>query len=344
MPIQGSLRDLSVLEALQLIGSQRKSVTLEISADDERALFHFREGRLIAARRTQRGRGEPFLAALAALGHVSPADALALGQQVHENGRDPWSVAIEVSHLERETCARVYQATVEAILDRVLLWERGHFAMLPPAAAPSVFDPGLGTDVLLLDAMRRLDELAAWKQGELPPECVPCLSGSAETVVSSDPVRRAALRQVDGHRTVAEIVGAARLGEYEIYQTLCEGIGEGWIEILDRPCRGDAPPPPVREILRRAPALAALFVLLILVATSSLIGKRISPDDAQWQEARARWEEIDLTRALDVYRYRTGAYPEGLETLEEAGLPLPPHALDRWLYQPDRDSFRLLRR
>ena len=35
MPIQGSLQDMSVLEAIQLIGTQRKTATLKIESGDD---------------------------------------------------------------------------------------------------------------------------------------------------------------------------------------------------------------------------------------------------------------------------------------------------------------------
>ena len=48
MPIQGSLQDMSVLEAIQLIGTQRRTATLKIESEDDDVQLHFREGMLIA--------------------------------------------------------------------------------------------------------------------------------------------------------------------------------------------------------------------------------------------------------------------------------------------------------
>jgi hypothetical protein len=343
MPIQGSLRDLSVIETLQLVGNQRKTVSLRLATEEDEVVLHFREGLLTSIRAIQGGRREPFLDALVALGHISPSEALPLSAQVWEEGRDPWIVACEVPHLERGTCERVFLGVTEALLDRILLWDRGHFAMLPPASAEAVFRPGLAMDNILLDAMRRLDELAAWKQGDFPASAIPFLASGGDLVVSSDPLRRAVLRQVDGRRSIREIVEATRLGEHETYATIADGVQGGSIHLLSRPVAA-APQAPTREILRRSPALAVLLLILLLVATSSWVDKRLSIDQGPWHEARARWEEIDLRRLIEVHRYRTGSYPRELGGMERSGVDIPRSMTERWFYQMDGASYRLIPR
>ncbi len=229
---QGSLSDLSVIETLQLIGNQRKTVSLRLASDEEEVVLQFREGLLTSARVMQGPRREPFLDALVALGHLSPNEALPLGAKIWDEGRDPWTVVREVAHLDRETCERVFLGMTEALLDRVLLWDRGHFAMLPPTHAEEVFHPGIPIDNLLLDAMRRLDELAAWKQGEFLPSAIPFLAAGGDLIVSSDPLRRTVLRQIDGRRTIQQIADATRLGEHATYSTIADGVRDGAVQIF----------------------------------------------------------------------------------------------------------------
>lgn len=343
MPIQGSLRDLSVIETLQLVGSQRKTVSLRFATEEQEVVLHVHEGLLTSIRATRGDRREPFLDALVALGHLSPSEALPLSAQVMDERRDPWIVACEVPHLERETCERVFLGVAEALLDQILLWDRGHFAMLPPTTAEAVFKPGLAIDNILLDAMRRLDELAAWKQGSFPATAIPYLASGGDLVVSSDPLRRAVLRQVDGRRSIREIVEATRLGEYETYATIADGVQGGAIQILSRAI-APAPQTPTREVLRRSPALAVLLLILLLVATSSWVGQRLLIDQGPWHEARTRWEEIDMRRLIEVHRYRTGAYPRELGEIEASGIEIPRSASKRWFYQIDGASYRLIPR
>jgi len=341
MPVQGSLRDLNVLDLLQLISAQRKSVTLRLESGSEVVESHFQEGLLTACHRRGVGANEPFLDTLVGLGHISPSEALEVTSQVQDHGRDLWTVVRELPHLQRGTCEEVYRQATEATLDRILLWGKGRFSMLPLAPIEAPFRPGLSVDVLLVDAMRRLDELAAWKQGSLPAASVPCLAKVEEHLVSSDPLRRAVLRQIDGRRTVGQIAEAARLGEYEVYQTIAGGIEAGWIQILGTVEIPPPAPPAKSEVLQRAPALAALLILLVLGVGSSWIGVRFGAGSTAWIEARTRWEEVDLRRMIEVYRYRHGSYPSDLTALIDEGLPLPKDAPERWGYRLDADAYRL---
>jgi hypothetical protein len=342
MPIQGSLRDLSVLEAIQLIGTQRKTVTLRLQCDPEEFHLHFEDGLLVASHRRGGGRDEPFLEAMVAMTHLSPPEAARIGQHLRSSPRDMWSSVLDQPHLDRETCERVYLLATEAIIDRVLLWDRGHFALLPPTKVEPVFSPGLSLDTVLLDAMRRLDEVASWKKGMLPPTSVPCLNGQEELYISSDPLRRAVVRQVDGRRTMNQIVEATRLGEHPIYSTLAEGVEAGWVQVLgliipERP----RPEPASRATLQRVPAVILLLAFLALGVGSAWIGQRFAKSRNPWLEASARWEEVDLRRMVEAYRYKNGAYPRDLAKLVQEGFPLDDDLTDHWDYALVGNAYEL---
>lgn len=344
MPVQGSLRELSALEVLQLIGSQRKTVTLRIESGEQQIQLHFEEGLLRAAHRPHAAAGEPYLETLIGLGHLSPHDAMLLAEQVRESGRDLWTASLEIPRIERATCEEAYRRAAEAVIDRMLLWERGHFALLPPEPVETVFSPGLSVEEILIDAMRRLDELASWKQGALPETSVPCLPGTEELVVSSDPLRRAVVRQIDGRRTLAQICEATRLGDHEVYQAIADGIETGWIQLLESTPSPEAPAAAPRHTLRRSPALVALLILLAVGIGSAWVTRRFQADRTAWREARTQWEEVDLRRMIEVYRYRTGDYPADLADLTAAGLPVPKDAEARWAYAPLETAYRLVER
>jgi hypothetical protein len=341
MPIQGSLQDMSVLEAVQLVGTQRKSTTLVLESKQDEVHLHFREGLLVSSHRKGGGQGEPFLDAMVALGHLSPSEAMSISQQIVDHGRDLWRVALEMEHLTRETCEQVYRQATEATLDRVLLWEEGHFALLPTAQIEYVFDPGISVDSLLLDAMRRIDELASWKQGQLAPEVVPCLEGLEENYVSSDPIRRAVLRQVDGRRTLAEIVEATRLGEYEIYSAISEGAEAGWVQLLRPTQPREMTAPPVPVVLRRVPAMMILVGFLAVAVVSIWFGQTGKRETRGWSESRAQWEELDLRRQIEVHRFRHGSYPANLDVLEPFSGQKPASWTLRWRYKSDDRAYTL---
>jgi hypothetical protein len=203
-------------------------------------------------------------------------------------------------------------------------------------------------DALLVDAMRRLDELAAWKQGSLPSEAIPCLRGPDEWLTGNDPLRRAVVRQIDGRRSIGEVVEATHLGEHDVYETIASGCDAGWVQILPS---GSARVAGAREpkdrraalkpVLKRSPALIAVGILLTIGLGSSWTGRRVAVDRSAWDKARMQWEEIDVQRAIEVWRYRHGTYPSALEALSEDGIPAPVGFEERWDYGPEKDSYRL---
>jgi len=361
MPVQGSLRDLSALEVVQLIGAQRKTVALKIESDDSSVFFHFRDGLLVAAHPRKPRSGVAFVETLVGLGHIAPADGIRLVETSRSEERDLWTLALEIAHLDRETLETVYLRALEAQLDRVLLWEQGKFSMLPPGGVDELIRPGIPVDMLLVDAMRRLDELAAWKQGDLPPRAVPTLHGPDEWHSSPDPLRRAVARQIDGRRTIAEVAAATRLGEHDVYETIAAGVEGGWIQILAPAAVTEASPrfetvdavePPSgdwrasshRPVVRKSPVAVVLAILLTLGLGSSWASRRISTDRSAWDSARVQWEEVDLQRLIEVWRYRHGAYPSSLSSLAEDRLPLSDGAEGRWEYRIDGTSYTLTRR
>ncbi len=372
MPVQGSLRDLSVLEVLQLIGAQRKTIALKVESDLNVPVFlHFREGLMVAAHARKPRQGNSFTDALVGLGHISPAEGVRLVERSREEGRDLWVLALEVGHLDRDTCEAVYTRALEAQLDRILMWEDGKFSMLPPGGVEELLRPGIQVDVLLVDAMRRLDELAAWKQGMLPPYSVPSLKKPDEwlrTDGAKDPVQRAVVRQIDGRRSLREVVHESRLGEHEVYETIAQGVEAGWIEILDasavapsesrersseslwswKPSSRRAPKPDRsgagHPVVRRSPVVAVLAILLTLGLGSSWAGRRVAVDRTAWDRARAQWEEVDLHRLIEVWRYRHGTYPASLEDLAVDRIPVTAGFDQRWDYTREGDSYRLVRR
>ncbi len=341
MPLQGNLNELNVLEVVQLIGTQRKSTTLRLQSDSDEVHLHFREGQMIASHRCGCAKGQPFLDAMVALTHLSPGEAIEIAGQVEEQSRDLWKAVSEVAHLTQQTCEQVYRRATDATIDRVLLWEQGRFALDPLAKIEPVFRPGLSTDSILLDAMRRLDEVASLKQDTVAPLGIPCLRGTEEFYVSSDPLRRAVLRQVDGRRSVQEIVTATRLGEYDIYSTIAEGLEGGSIQILTPTGTPSPLPPPRREILRRLPAALLLTGLLVIAAGSAWIGYQVRPDPTQWEMAAVYWEELDMRRLIELYRERQGQYPSSLSQLCEENLPFGDGNNRSWFYRLDGTAYLL---
>jgi hypothetical protein len=241
---------------------------------------------------------------------------------------------------------------LEAVLDDLVLWDRGTFTMHPLGLTTQAFDPPIAIDTLLLDTMRRLDELAAWREGEFAPEAVPCLvdegARSAIEAPAGDPIARAVLRQVDGRKSIEEIVRAIPLGAYAVYQVIADSYEQGQLQILTyRGGRPAAAPPPVaipsRVRTTSVAASAILFASLACLAILSavVLRERILEDRASSRAAAVLWAEADVERALEAYRYGHGAYPASLGDVTKSGIPLPRDAESHWAYRSEGSTFTL---
>jgi hypothetical protein len=138
---------------------------------------------------------------------------------------------------------------------------------------------------------------------------------------------------IDGQHTVAEIVDAAPLSEYEAYESLNRMLEANWIESMGRRDPGiAAPPKPIRprpaarkvNLLNEALAVG-LFVALVmgLMFGSRLVGTITAappPPDDLYVAAQVR----DLRYALDLYHQEHGVYPSELQTLVEDDWLAPP--------------------
>lgn len=138
-------------------------------------------------------------------------------------------------------------------------------------------------------------------------------------------------------RTVQDIIDLSRLGEFEACRALSTLMSEGYVRVIKPMAELDELPrvrvdPMVRiaragSILGRVVLSAALVVLAALLTGRALayVGRTGSGAeltfDAKPVERRFALAQMDrLARALEVYRYERGAYPQHLDRLVEVGI------------------------
>jgi hypothetical protein len=94
-------------------------------------------------------------------------------------------------------------------------------------------------------------------------------------------------------------------------------------------------------MLRRWPGVFALLCLVLVTATVSWIGQHRDPVSNPWAKTQAYWEEPDLRRLIETYRYRHGSYPRDLTDLARDHLPIDKQIAQRWKYQRTNQSYTL---
>jgi hypothetical protein len=167
MAISGSLEDVAVADVLQFISIGKRTGTLELERDGDRARFGFYEGTLITAQAP----GAPRLGELLLEGRHVDAEALREAMTEQTAGgtrRSLGSLLVDAGKLDSKVLQEVVKQQLERAVERVLSWERGSFDFAIDEIRP-VDDIGVETaelvgaeklagNVVLLEAARIFDE------------------------------------------------------------------------------------------------------------------------------------------------------------------------------------------
>jgi len=345
MALQGSLSEFSVLETLQLIGLQKKTGRLDVTSGRLRQSLHFRDGLLVGCESVRSNDRDPFLAALVGLGQLGTEEDRRYRASINATP-DLWSRVIDSVPLEPSTLEETRLLAMQATLDQVLLWNRGHFHFDSDSPVSTGFQ-GWNTEQVLLESMRRLDEAADLKAGEFPLGAVPvALPGVAyDPERSSDDMlppalERAFLARVDGRRSLTDLVKQLGIAEYDILNAARILRLKRRIRLETKGRASDGTQLLLEQPLRlRHPMLYLGAVLLICaLSAAGLLVHRATARNFELdagRPSRTQFErQRDLRIALEIYRLREGRYPGRLADLESTGIWPDPANQEEPLYRP----------
>ena len=130
---------------------------------------------------------------------------------------------------------------------------------------------------------------------------------------------------IDGLHTVASVVDAAPLSEYEAYEALQRMLDANWIEFVGRQDPGIATPAPsktARPAAKRNPLLYELTIaalVLLLMGVLRFAGAQLAASErpAPRNDVYAAAQLRDLRYALGLYERENNRYPVRLQDLVE---------------------------
>lgn len=279
MSISGSLEDVAVGDVLQFIHLGKRTGTLELEREGEKARFGFKEGALVAARAP----GAPRLGELLVeRGHIDAATLTAAmeRQATAVPRRSLGRMLVDEGVLRREELESIIRLQLEGAVEQVFRWERGNFDFALDEIRPiddigtEAFDveqddgeETLAPNVVLLEGARIFDERdrmgAAKTVGEASDDAFDGLLeddtgtftvvGPVVRVLSPDREFVRALRTSMRGRATLRRVTFARA-------TDASGDGDTDIQLID--ARADALDPELLGTLREASPEARLVVLV----------------------------------------------------------------------------------
>ncbi len=329
MALQGNLRDFSATEILQLLGTQKKTGCLTLEWNTERAMVYVQEGRIVSTRRVGMAKDDPLLGFLRSVHRLSDEQYRGILTIQRESSRDLEDLLLNGRYLAAEELAGYLERQILDELMRLTRWESGTYRFDPNNRWNSPPLVRLSIEGAMIEAARRVDEQKRFVQIFKDPYQ---LLGVHDLPDPEEPLsdeERELFGIIDGRHTLAEVVDAAPLSEYEAYESLHRMLESKWIEFVGRRDPGlpvESPQRPARVRARR-PALV-WEIGMALLAIALMVGLRAgaralhpaAPGGGEGDVFTAA-QVRDLRFALDLYRRERGTYPAQLEDLVE----------DRWM-------------
>ncbi len=330
MALQGSLRDFAATEILQLLGSQQKTGCLMLEWHTERAVIYVQEGRIVSTRKPGMAKDDSLLGFLRRVHRLSEEQYQGILTIQRESQRDLEDLLVNGRYLDEEELGMYIERQILDELMRVTRWENGDYRFDPNNRWPNKPIVRMNIEGAAIEAARRVDEQKRFVTVFRDPHQV---LGLRDLPDPDDPLSeevRELFGIIDGQHTVAQVVEAASLTEYEAYEAVHQMLEANWIEFVGRrdPGRPQIVPEQkqVRAPRRRVHWLyeAAMGVVVAAAAFGLHAASGWMPraDIAQAGSdifVAARVQNIEL--ALDLYALERGRYPQSLDDLAD----------DRWI-------------
>jgi len=329
MALQGNLRDFSMSEILQMLGTQKKSGCILLTRDAETVAVYLSDGRVVAARDPGMRSDDPLVAFLRNI-HRLPEEQYRGLLTIHrETGRDLEDLLLNGRYIERTELSGYVERQILDTLLRVSEWEQGTYRFDPAVMWKGERLVSLSTEGMLIEAARRVDERKRFRARLGDPHQVLGVRDLPDPDEPLSDEERELFGILDGRRTLSEVTAAAPLTEYETLEALDRMMDAGWVERVARRDPGRTTPEPAahaapvrpRAIAREVVVAALTLAVLAALVAGGRFVTRAAPADPAPPDAFVATQLRDLRKVLDLYRRETGRYPEKLDQLVE----------DQWL-------------
>jgi hypothetical protein len=264
--LAGDLAAFPIVDFVAFLQQARLSGTLTVSSGGSDRVVWFQDGEVRNAESTTAGER---------LGEVAVRLGYASEGQVAEaagKGSSIGKALVALGHLDESSLYKVLHEQVAAVFHALLLCRTGSFALVDEDPPQPLAPLTVSTQSLLLDGIRRIDELSLFR-ARIPGPAAVLRRREGAKPITLRPTESALLALVDGRRTVAEIATGAHLNEFDAIKVLFHLAEAGLVEAI-------AGAAPSSEAERLATIVKGLNELLRRVAQAVAPGARAGVLDA----------------------------------------------------------------
>jgi hypothetical protein len=358
MALQGNLDDFSLPEILQLIAVQQKSGVLKLTAGDEVGVIFFEGGKVVSTRDRRRNAKDPLKPFLVKTGRLTDPQLRQVETIENESRRELTDILLSGNYLTSEQLSHAVEEQIQDTLHQLLTWKTGayHFSGDSRTVPKFAVNVRLNTEGLLMESMRRIDEMARYKEELSSTAMVLRPKALAVPPKEMTEAERRVLPLIDGLRPIRDIMAQSKLVDFEVYEALHHLLEQGVVEISLSAAPPKVTPMPSATAPRVAQPRGALALAIgtLVLALSVGLGVYGSPAllaPVQRSATPAPWappaiagvdDAARVTLALETYRTMRGKYPGELATLARAGLvsaSTVQAVSKRYLYKSDGKTY-----
>jgi hypothetical protein len=338
MALQGTLKDFSITEIIQLIGQQLKTGVLKIRRSKDSVEIHFVDGMIVHVYSNYRGKKD-------LIGEILVKAQLITEEQLErvlkiqkDTLKYLGEILVELQLLTKDDVLKVISTQIYETIYDLFWWEDGNFNFdLKLVESYKKIPFALSTEQVLLNILRMVDEWSEIEKKVSSPHLVfkrvLTLEGKSVDALSPQSYLKEKLNSeqeliynmVDGTRTVQEIIDRSLLGKFNASEILVDLSEMGLIEM-----GGVRTPSLIKKVsmvnFREALAfvyyggfLIFIFLLLIYFKPNFLYhfwDSKIERVDIEIPTHLVHKTQLDrIKNALEIYHLEKGQYPSHLEEL-----------------------------
>jgi hypothetical protein len=338
MALQGTLKDFSITEIIQLIGQQLKTGVLNVRRGKDLVEIHFVDGMIVHVYSNYRGKKD-------LIGEILVKAELITEEQLErvlkiqkDTLKYLGEILVELQLLTKDDVLKVISTQIYETIYDLFWWEDGQFNFdLKLVESYKKIPFALSTEQVLLNILRMVDEWSEIEKKIFSPHLVfRKILGLEERSLSGLPSQNYLKEKltteqeliyglVDGEKTVQDIIDRSLLGKFNASEILVNLSEMGLIEM-----GGVRAPSLIKKVsmvnFRGALTFAyygafIVFILLLLVYVKPdflqhLWGSKIERVDIDIPVHLLHKTQLDrIKNALEIYYLEKGQYPTRLEEL-----------------------------
>ena len=255
--LAGDLSSFPIADFIAFVHQSRLSGVLTVATQGLERSITFTDGEVRSAQST--AAGERIGEVAMRLGYATEAQVA----QASAGGRPIGKALSEMGVLGANELWKCLHEQVTAVFHAILLSPSGTFFMVDEQPGEAQGTPlAVSTQSLLMDGIRRIDELSLFK-ARIPGPDAFLRRKEPPRPVTLRPTESALLALVDGRRTVAQMATLAHLSEFDATKMLYHLSEAGYVEAFSEPVASAAP-------AERVPALLAGMNALLRGVTSAI--------------------------------------------------------------------------